>query len=69
MGAAFWFKHVSAHWAHYYAKNMAARGLLAWFNKSVAHLCVLNPDGPVADTAFVANSHFVSDSLPVGRQK
>jgi len=48
---------------------MAERGLLAWFNKSVAHLCVLNPDGPVADTAFVANSHFVPDSLPVGRQK
>jgi len=30
-------------------------------------VCV-NPDSPVASTAFVANSRFVTATLPVGRQ-
>jgi len=31
-------------------------------------LCALNPDGPAASAAFVANSHFVAATL-VGSQK
>jgi len=32
-------------------------------------LCALNPDGPAANTVFVANSRFVAPALPDGRQK
>ena len=32
-------------------------------------LCALNPDSPVASTAFVANSRFVPATLLFGRQK
>jgi len=32
-------------------------------------LCALNPDSPAASTTFVAKSHFVPATLPVGRQK
>jgi len=37
--------------------------------RPLARLCALNPDSPAASTAFVANSHFVADTLPVGRHK
>jgi len=34
-----------------------------------ARLCGLNPDSPVASTAFIANSRFVLATFLVGHQK
>jgi len=37
--------------------------------EAICRLCALNPDCPMASTAFVTNSRFVPASFPVGRQK
>ena len=42
--------------------------LTSWIHPC-ARLCVLNPDSPGENTAFLANSRFVPTTLPADRQK
>jgi len=63
---------------HHYALNHGCGGWVSSFvivcygyvlGELISRLCALNPDSPAASTTFVANSRFVTATLPVGRQK